>query len=161
MQRIAVGAALLAATAAHAQKFGDWTVEKMEGDASFYAATMNSTGGLLGKVCTFDGCKWVVTLQATCDRDAHYPALLASKAGAAHVSLVCEPNEKTPGRYVFSDYDIAEKAFAAGDSTGLAFPMDDGGFRVSRFSLRGMTAAVTQLAVRVRDLVRQGGERRL
>ncbi|QJW84375.1 hypothetical protein HK414_13060 [Ramlibacter terrae] len=158
---IAVSTALLACVGASAQNYADWTVQKIDGENAFLAATMNSTGGIFGRLCSPEGCLWVMTLQATCTDGNEYPALLSTPNGAVHVDLRCAPNDRVKGRYVFTNYELANKAISGTGTIGIAFPMESGDFRVSRFSLRGMEAATQRMVIQVQTLLRGTGERRL
>ena len=148
----------LAAGAAQAQEYGDWMVDDLASERSVYAATVNDSGGLLGKTCSQEGCRWIVTLKANCENGAKYPALLNAADGAWHVTLFCSPNEKNPGRYYVLEPDYVDKAVQSGDAVGIAMPMQSGQFRVARFSTRGWTAAVRQLWNRTEKLLKRPGE---
>lgn len=143
------------------QTYADWAVQKIDNDEAYVAATVNSTGGALGRLCSADGCIWAMTLGASCEDGSTYPALMSTPNGAFHVTLRCSPNDKVVGRYVFEDYAQANTAISGAGTVGVAFAMANGDFRVSRFSLRGLEAATSQLKIRLQTLQRPTGERRL
>lgn len=117
-----------------------------------HSSTLNESDALFGKWC--DGerekCFWMIAVRQTCEDSAEYPALLNSHAGAIHVNLTCAGAITIRGsryhRLIISEFDQMSQIVREGKGRmGLAFPMEDGAFRVSRFSLQGGTAALTRM----------------
>lgn len=157
---LAIAAAIV--TCAHAQTtHGDWSIDRLSEEDSIYAATINDSGGLLGKVCSREGCSWIVTASAACNHGKTYPALLSAAVGAGHVTLICSPNKKTAGRFVIQDFDTMEKAVSGGTTVGFALALDSGEFKVARFQTGGWDRASTQLAARAQAIFRKTGEKTL
>lgn len=158
MKRLAAIGCLLAAAHGHAQVYGSWTVENMTDERAIYAATINESGGLLGKTCSADGCQWILTNTVNCQADAKYPALLNGDSGAWHVTLVCSPNTKVASRYTILEYESVDSAVASGESVGVAMPMQSGQFRVSRYAIKGWGAASQRLRERALQMLKKPGE---
>lgn len=153
--------ALLAPALAGAQTYGDWNVDALSDENAVYAATLNPSGGLLGKRCAPDGCSWIVTLKVGCTSNGVYPALLSSGPGSFHVTLICTPNDKSPGRYTVREFDVIDKAVQSSDAVGIAMALESGEFRVGRYATRGWSGAAEQLRQRAATMLRQPGERSL
>jgi len=157
--RTAVLTLALAVSLAHADQFGNWWVERLAGQQAYAAFTSNDSGGVLGKTCDIgDQCRWVITLNVNCDRDAFYPPLANAEGGSMPLRLQCSPNETTPGRFIVTDYETMEGLVAKGAQLGLAFPMNSGEFRVSRWSINGWLTASAVLAIRIKAMKKRGGE---
>jgi hypothetical protein len=122
--------------------YGRWVVDG-EGDW-VEAWTDNESGSEFGLLCSTD-CMIYLDFRTACDSGHDYPAMVNSGAGAISISMRCHRYED---RQIFiteasEDYvDMVQQ----GEEVGFAFPLENGQFRVSRFSTRGgyeaMLAAV-------------------
>lgn len=121
-----------------------------------FAASINDSGGILGKYCyrAADSCMWLLAVDVSCDDGAEYPILVNSEVGAAYLRLLCKPIEGK-NRYIFMDYDTMDKAVLGGKQVGIAFPMQSGRFQVSRFNVNQAAEALATLGNRVRATARQ------
>lgn len=148
----------LMAGAAHAQEtFGSWTVVPLDAD-SYFAASVNDSGGLLGKSCSRQGCRWIMTTNTNCESGSSYSALMSSGLGAVPVNLICQPNEKTSGRYLIQEFEIMDKAVAGSQQVGFAVALKSGEFRVARFSTTGWSQAADKLINLMTNVIRRPGE---
>lgn len=148
-------------TGAASQDVGPWLVDRHSKDATVYAATMNESGGMLGKVCGADGCQWILTLSANCERGEEYAALVTSGNGAGHINLICTPNDAKTARYTIKEYSVIESAVRGGPQIGFAMPMRSGQFRVARFDTSQAEQAMKNLAARLQVLMRSPRESNL
>lgn len=131
-------------TLAAGREIQDWKVEVIDANA-IAAYTVNSSGGIFGKVCYVDSqtCAWVVTSSAPCETDGEYITLSNSAAGANLHDLTCLPQKQFGQQLmVFDNYDSLASIARQAGQVGFAFPIVDGQFRVFRFSLTGSTAAI-------------------
>lgn len=142
----------MAASVAHAQEYGQWYVSRLDSENAVIAMSLNDSGSALFKMCDSESCFWFMASNTTCEADAMYPAMLNSSAGATSLQLTCRPNKKTPGRYVIGDPDTIDKAVTGGGTVGVAFPLQSGDFRVSRFKVEGWARAEQQLINLARKL---------
>lgn len=123
-----------------AKNYGLWKVE--EGVSSIYAFTTNDSGALLGQFCEYDSglCKWMLGTNISCVEEENYPVLANSSTGAYHFDVTCIgllPGYSTIYAYAFSEPEKLNKAIRAGVKIGIAFPLENDNFRVSRFVLTG------------------------
>lgn len=128
-----------------AQDFGNWHVDTSSEDA-VYAATGNDSGAVFGQFCFLSAgsCYWFLGMSTACEKDAQYPVLANSDAGAWKFDVVC--NGQIPNgmyRYVFSDFNTVDALVRKGSRLGIAFPMKGDQFLVSRFLLNGSVTALT------------------
>ena len=146
--RLIVASLLIFAGQAVAQTttIGDWTIGRTTDNDGFFAAVMNDSGGILGKYClgSVDGCFWVFMSGITCEAESSYPVMLNTAKGAYTTSLVCRPVEGKP-RLIFEEFDVIDKAVTGTEQIGLAFPMKDGKFTVSRFNVTRQDSALSAL----------------
>lgn len=132
-------------------RYGAWSVEATDKD-TIIASTTNDSGGMFAKICwvSTQKCIWVMTASQTCKSGDEYVGLLNSKSGAQEVHLTCTGNVKDGQLLSFNDYEKMD-AISANDSLlGIAMPLQDGAFKVFRFSLNGSheaTKAAEQAAV--------------
>lgn len=162
MRKLTLLIGLLIASAAHAQQYGSWSVDRLKDDTNtYYAASINEAGGLLGKVCNKSGCQWIVTASVNCESGAMYTGLLSSAIGAFPLNMQCSPNDKTTGRYVIKEFEVMESSVQKGEQVGIAMALKSGDFRVARYAIGGWAQASTQLAGRVSVMLRLPGEKTL
>ena len=117
------------------EHYGAWTVSWFATD-TWLATTPNDAGSAFGAVCSKKGCSTFINPQITCDQDATYPALVNAPSAAFAATLTCIHFGKI-GLLVFSEDKAILDAMSIGGNIGVAFPMQSGEFKVSRFSLTG------------------------
>jgi hypothetical protein len=142
---IVLGAALFALRAeAQGRQFGAWAAGVLDGKEGVFAATVNDSGGVLGQYCYREAgsCLWLLANDINCEDGAKYPVLVNTDSGAANTTIRCV---KVDGkaRYVFEVFDLIDDAVRSASWFGIAFPMEDGRFQVSRFSMQGAAQAVS------------------
>ena len=144
MRRLLAILFLFFATAVHAQKwFSGESDDKNQG----FAGTVNESGGILAQYCDYTdaNCYWTMTNNATnCDAKESYPAMVNSDDGALHVNMYCY---KAGGksRMAFKNFDEIDGAIRKGKNMAIVVPLDNGGFRVSRFELLGALNAINAM----------------
>lgn len=137
--------AMVLASAAHAQTFGDWFVDT-KGPTALYAASVNDSGHVFGQFCFpgADSCVWLIGLQTGCEKGAQYPVLANSDAGAVHLKMFCDGQlDSGKYRYVFTDFDEVDDLVRQATRIGFALPLQEDQFRVVRFNVRGAAAALS------------------
>ena len=139
------------------QKFKEWTVGVISENAGMYAITFNDSNVLFGNYCYFkiQKCVWILGINLKTEEDARYPVLMNSKHGALNTAMTCDSakNIGVQSRCVFETPESISESINAGGQIGFAFPLADGKFHVSRFSLSGANDAVNFM----RDLVSRAG----
>lgn len=137
MASVALGAA------AEDRRVGDWSVGVLKGNAGAYAATVNDSGGLLGQYCYREqgACVWLVANDAACEAGNRYRVLVNSDSGAASLEVLCV-NLEGKTRFAFTDFEAIDAIVRNARRLGLAFPMENGHFQITRFSLDGAARAV-------------------
>ncbi len=149
----ATAAVLVSASPALAQvkTYRDWAVGLTSDRAGVFAATVNDSGGVFGQYCypKADTCVWLLSNDTRCEDGSKYPVLVNTDTGSASTEIYCR---KVDGksRYVFASYKDIEASIAGARWIGMAFPMQDGRFQVSRFSLSGAAAAVAAMEGKVK-----------
>lgn len=81
--------------------------------------------------------------------DDKYAVLINSIRGASHQTVTCKEFNKS-NFYVIDNFDLIDKSIVGGQTIGIAFPMADGTFKVSRFSLSGASQAVQGMVARLK-----------
>lgn len=141
--RLLFAAALLLAFSTKAvadEKIGDWTISFIP-DGSF-AYTQSDSGGRFGIICTSEhGCQYFVNILLSCEEEAKTPFLVAGEAGTLSTDAECVHLDKTP-IMAFSE-NLDNVVFASGN-VGVATAMDDGKFKVMRFSMKGAIPAIAK-----------------
>lgn len=136
---------LLAAGASNTLRFEDWSVVvRPEPKSRMIALTVNDSGGGFGLVCdNSQSCFYMMSSDMKCRNGEEYAVLLNSDSGANSTFVKCDGDLTKDGTYyyIFSEYDLLTRAVAGGRKIGIAFPTEDGSFRVSRYSLRGEAEA--------------------
>ncbi len=136
----------LAFNAAAQSQYGRWSVEASDKN-TVIASTTNDSGGTLGKVCwvSTQNCIWVMTASQACKNGDQYVGLINTESGAQEVRLTCTGDVKDGQLLSFNDYNKMDAISANDPVIGIALPMQDGAFKVYRFSLDGSHQA-TQAA---------------
>lgn len=145
---------LLPGTSEAQQRYGAWAVT--ETDYGHIASTTNDSGATLSKACFNEDqqCLWAVEVANDCDDGTQTPAIVTSAAGGYHITMHCS-NNKSGRVNVVSPYDAMQAAIAVNGMVGFAFPLQDGQYRVVRFSLSGSTSAAAAVE---RAVVREAKE---
>lgn len=128
---------------AQERKFRDWRVGLLSGNSGVYAGTTSDSNGIFGQYCLKEtsSCYWLLATDINCTEGNKYPVLVNSDAGASSQELYCIKVEGKP-RYAFTDFDSINEIVAASKRVGIAFPMANSQFQVSRFSLAGSSDAI-------------------
>jgi len=125
------------------RRFGDWTVRVMADGEGMYALTVNDSGGQLGLICfgSTGKCLWVLSNKINCKDRSTYPVLVNADSGAASTHVACMKLDGEPV-YAFGEYDVIDRTIRQSERIGIAAPLQSGQFAVTRFSLRGASAAI-------------------
>ena len=144
--------------AAQEKTFGAWTVGVAGDREGVYAATVNESGGLLGQYCFRENekCLWLMANDVNCEDGSSYAVLVNAETGAATVTLRCAKIGGKP-RYLFEDFDVIDKAVRGASWFGVAFPLQNGRFQVSRFAMNGASAALAFMRRAAEAMVEPAG----
>lgn len=158
MKVIVAALLVLANTATAADRvIGDWAVDSANG--LYEAYTSNSSGSLLGLVCTDAVCKFYLLAEVACEDGHDYLALINTEKGAVSRQLGCMTmtlSGKPQKVILMGDPDWFAQTIRSASTIGIAVPMANGDFQVFRFSLRGSAAALdAAFALRDRAARRQ------
>lgn len=131
-------------TFAQTKTFREWVVGVTSDKEGVFAATMNESGGVFGEYCypSSATCVWLLSNDTNCEDGSTYPVLVNTDTGSASTKILCKKIDGK-ARYVFASYEEIETSIKRARWIGMAFPMQDGRFQVSRFSLAGAAEAVS------------------
>jgi hypothetical protein len=91
-----------------------------------------------------------------CEQDSSYPILANADTESAPITISCsgkiEGTDLT--RYLFNNFKDIENLVRKSQRIGFAMPMQEGQFKVVRFSLSGESSAVTSMEQLVARVVR-------
>lgn len=130
---------------AQTQRFGAWEVTLSDDKSVIYAQTTNDSKAVFGQLCDIDGkkCYWILSNNTGCREKADYSVLANTDSGAAHLAIMCFLGSSDDGSYAFKNFDAITEIIKGGSQKiGLAFPLKNGQFIVSRFDLNGSSQAV-------------------
>ncbi|WP_343518121.1 hypothetical protein [Sphingomonas sp.] len=119
------------------ERYGNWYVTTTTG--ATFATTENESGSAFGVLCG-SSCVFFFNPVIQCEHDGKFPVLINTPAGAFNATLTCRVAE---GRYLLAaplDTTLLD-AMEIGGELGVAFPMESGQFKVTRFSLTGALKA--------------------
>jgi hypothetical protein len=145
---IAVITILLGSVEAYAQTrmSKDWVWDTTGGEY-FFAATVNADGRSFGQYCYHENgmCYYLADLGVVCDENDEYPSLVNSSTGVISVTLIC--GHKFQGNNVFyiKPFDDINQIAIEANQIGFAVAMDEGTFKVVRFSLSGSNHAIEMM----------------
>lgn len=124
----------------------DW-VWDLSGNEYVYAATLNSDGRILGQYCYFSdsSCVYLVSLGITCESGSEYPSILNSNAGVTDVRLICGHKYQGENVFFIKPFDDVDNLIKQASNVGFAVAMEEGTFKVVRFSLSGSTYAIEMM----------------
>ena len=80
--------------------------------------------------------------------------MLTTAAGALSIDAICEPMNTANGDvmlYWFSESTRLNEAFVSSPEVGFAFPLSNGQFKLSKFSMKGYEAAIERMVNGVRE----------
>lgn len=125
----------------------EWFWVTDDSDNFYYAATLNSSGHLIGQYCFFKSgdCKYLLGAGITCTEGNEYPALINSTSGSTHVTIICGGKVGDQNVFLLSPFDDIDSIIRNADRIGIAVPMENDKFKVSRFSLSGSTHAIESM----------------
>lgn len=125
--------------------FDDWAFNKDETSSITY--TTNSSGSTLAYVCMFSSkqCIFYYSSETSCDDKQKSNILISSSIGSFSAETMCQRREKTEPylSIINGDYSLFLDAVTKGDIIGIAMPLENGQFRVIRFSLKGARQAIS------------------
>jgi len=138
------------------EQHGDWSSQFLEdmGEAS----THENGTSVFGMLCASDSCRYYFANGMDCQPGMNYPLMLTTAAGALSVDAICEPMNTANGDltlYWFNESATLNEAFAGSVEVGFAFPLSNGEFRLSKFSMKGYADAIERMVNGVHE--RQGG----
>lgn len=124
----------------------DWTWD-LSGGEYVYAATVNTEGRILGQYCYFSdsSCVYLVSLGILCKSGSEYPSILNSNAGVTEIRLVCGHMHKNENVFFIKPFDGVDNLLKQASNVGFAVAMEEGTFKVVRFSLSGSTYAIEMM----------------
>ena len=114
-------------------------------DENFYfAVTGNAAGNLMGQYCYFKSglCTYLVGIGIKCKEGDQYPALINSDAGACSVNLVCAAKFEEQNFLFVNRFEDIDGILRKATIIGIAVPIDNDQFKVSRFNLDGSINAI-------------------
>ncbi len=131
---------------AEVQMNKDWGWD-LSGSEYVYAATQNQDGRILGQYCYFSesSCVYLVSLGITCESGSDYPSILNSSAGVTDVNLFCGHEYQGENVFFIKPFDVVDNIIKKADNVGFAVAMEEGTFKVVRFSLSGSTYAIEMM----------------
>jgi hypothetical protein len=129
-------------------------------DKSFYfALTVNSNKHNFGQYCALANaqCFYMVGIDITCEPDSAYPALVNSNKGAYNVTLRCAHENNGQTIFAVRDFDTIDGLVREASNIGFVLPMNNGQFKVVRFSLMGSSDAISQMRAAAKKVVEDAG----
>lgn len=147
----------LSALAGHASaddraEHGDWTSQFQDGMGE--ATTHENGMATFGMLCVDNACRYYFANNIDCDVGITYPLMVTTSQGALSVNAVCESMESANGAvllYWFPETDTLNDAFSKTTSLGFAFPLQNGQFKVSTFSMDGYNDAIARMVNGLRE----------
>ncbi len=125
---------------------GDWSSQFSEGMGE--VSTHENGGSMFGMLCKDDSCRYYFANGIDCEPGNNYPLMVTTAAGALAFDAVCDRMETANGDmllYWFNESQQLNAAFGESTAVGFAFPMTNGQFRTSKFSMKGYGEAVERL----------------
>lgn len=131
---------------------GDWSSQFMEGMGE--ATTHENGMSVFGMLCAQNTCRYYFANNTECQPRNTYSMMVTTKAGAVAIETVCEKVESANGDlllYWFNETNAMNQAFATSPEVSFAFPLNNGKFKVSSFSMNGFTQAIERMISGLRD----------
>ncbi len=128
--------------------FGHWLVATSADGRNVYAATVNGQGEVFGEFCSYRAasCRWLLTVRTPCRFGDVYPILANSRNGANPIAIFCTGalGRRSYGMALMNRRKL-EASLAHSAQVGFAVPLNDGGFTVASFELKGHVQATSFL----------------
>lgn len=124
----------------------DWVSQFRDGMGE--ASTHENGTSMFGMLCANRVCRYYFANGVPCEPGNNYPLMLTTKAGALAFDAICEPMSTPNGEvmlYWFNESNHLNEAFAQSEAIGFAFPLTNGQFKISVFSMSGYTAAIRRM----------------
>ena len=142
----------LPASADDRAEHGDWTSQFLDGMGE--ASTHENGMSMLGMLCGNGSCRYYFANGLDCEPSVNYPLMLTTDVGAVSIEAVCEPMNTSNGEvmlYWFSETPYLNEAFVKTPVIGIAFPLTNGEFKTSKFSMNGFAQAIERMVTIMRD----------
>jgi hypothetical protein len=137
---------ILPASAQERTEHGDWASQFLDGKAE--ASTHENGMSMLGMLCGDGSCRYYFANGLDCEPSVNYPLMLTTDVGAVPLEAVCEPMNTANGDvmlYWFAETPYLNDAFAKTPVIGIAFPLTNGEFKTSKFSMNGFAEAIERM----------------
>jgi hypothetical protein len=137
---------ILPASAQERTEHGDWASQFLDGKAE--ASTHENGISMLGMLCGDGSCRYYFANGLDCEPSVNYPLMLTTDVGAVPLEAVCEPMNTANGDmmlYWFAETPYLNDAFAKTPVIGIAFPLTNGEFKTSKFSMNGFAEAIERM----------------
>lgn len=131
---------------------GDWSSQFMEGMGE--ATTHENGMSVFGMLCAENSCRYYFANNTECQPRGNYPMMVTTNAGVLSIDAVCEKVESANGDvmlYWFNETQAMNQAFAKSPELSFAFPLNNGKFKISSFSMNGFTQAIERMISGVRE----------
>jgi hypothetical protein len=134
---------------AHAEdrmEHGDWSSQFLDGMGE--ASTHENGESMFGMLCAAGSCRYYFANGIDCEAGNNYPLMVTTAAGALAFDAICEPMNTANGDvmlYLFNEAPRLNEAFGQSMAVGFAFPMTDGQFKISKFSMKGYEQAIERM----------------
>lgn len=149
---ILVFSVVLPVAAEDRAEHGNWISQYLQGMGQ--ASTQENDQSMFGMVCGEGRCRYYFANGLDCEPSVNYPLMITTDLGAVPVEAVCEPMPTDSGEmllYWFAEMRYLNEAFEKTPTIGIAFPLTNGEFKFSRFSMNGFSDAVKRVAIVMRD----------
>lgn len=157
MSRIFILLTLLLSLSATAQaddkvEHGDWSSQFMDGMGE--ATTHENGMSVFGMLCSEGICRYYFANSTECEQGSTYPLMVTTHSGAISIDAVCEKVDSANGEvmlYWFTETDMMNQAFHNTPVLGFAFPLTNGQFKISTFSMDGFNQAIERMTSGLRE----------
>lgn len=131
---------------------GDWALQFRDGMGE--ASTHENGTAMFGMLCADRSCRYYFANSVPCEPGSNYPLMLTTQAGALAFDAICEPMTTPNGDvmlYWFNESNRLNEALAQSDAIGFAFPLTNGQFKFSGFSMNGYSDAIRRMVDGLRE----------
>ncbi len=125
---------------------GAWSSQFQDGMGE--ASTHENGASMFGMLCADGNCRYYFANGIACEAGSNYPLMVTTAAGALAFDAICEPMDTANGEVMlfwFNESQRLNEAFGQSSSVGFAFPLTDGQFKTSKFSMSGYEQAVERM----------------
>lgn len=146
-----------------ATEYGDW--KSSTTNTVSEAFTGNDSGSVFGFICiNNEACGFYLNTGTACEEDAEYPVLINGLGGSLYMPTNCTVLEDDNGKVrhflmIDDEAGLLTKTVQDSGQIGFAIPLTSGRFAVSRFSLRGSTAAMKRVLLEQEALAKKGDKK--